>query len=283
MKLIARLFKIPKIFFWNFKARKQSGQHAAEYLNNYPVDYSKNHSKQTLEHWENYNFSGAKKDFDYKGKNKKQKMFYRVVVAVAIFLTVLMLRETDHPVGVQTREGLEYMLTTELDFQPAFDKAVKLGLQTVNMNEAFLNYLPGTSPVLAPQSINEYALPVFGKVIKPYGWIKDSADGLEYFNTGIYISSTPGTVVKASRSGRVIRIAEDKIRGSYILLDHGHNDFTLYAGLGEIFVQENQRVVANTQIAVVGDNQAGIPGVHFEIRENNKLVDPLQIFKNSLN
>ena len=271
MKFISKVFKMPRIFFLNLKERKKTGNYTTDYLNNYTENYPKNYPKNHPK----YNQRNRKKN--------NWNMFRRILVAFAIFLVVLMIRETNHPVGVQTREGLEYMLTTEWNFQPTLDKAVQLGLQTVNMDVPFFNDLPGTSPVLSPRLSNEYAMPVSGKIIKPYGWVKDSAEGLEYFNAGIYISCAPGTVVKASRSGRVVRVGEDKVQGTYVLLDHGKGDFTLYAGLGEVFVKENYQVEAKTQIAIVGEREGSITGLHFEIRENNKLVDPLARFTNFTN
>lgn len=248
-------FKWPKI-------RKKSS--AINYPTNYPTGYSQD--------WESYFSAGTRRNIR---KKSFWQNFYRVLIAFAIFLVALTLRETEHPLGVQARESLKYALTTEWDYQPVLDKAVQIGLQTVSMEVPFFNDLPGTSPVLAPKTDTYYALPVSGTVIKEYGWVKEGADGLERFNPGIYISAEAGSEVKASRSGRVERVGRDESLGTYVLIEHNGNDYTLYAGLSEVYVSEDQAVDVQTIIGTVGENSDGISGLHFEIREDNKLVDPL--------
>lgn len=264
--------KLPR---FNFSLRKKSNNYLDNYPANYPSsNYQSNYSRFKDDNWDSYYFSGGSKGFGKKPSKKPWKTFYRVVVALAIFLVVLSLRETDHPAGVQAREGLRYMLTTDWDYRPAFDKAVQLGLQAVNMDMPFFNDVPGTSPVLAPRTgSSEYAVPVSGQVQRQYGWVTDPQDGLEVFNSGIYISCDEGAEVKAARGGKVARLGEDKELGNYVLIDHSNGDFTMYAGLGEIFVTEGQQVEKEMLLGKVGAGEQ--PGLHFEIRENHKLVDPL--------
>lgn len=239
-------------------------------------EYSSDYSSYNLDDWESYYTTSNKKSSRNKRKKRILPTFYRVVVALAILLVVLTVRETTHPVGVQAREGLKYMLTTEWNFQPAVDKAVQLGLQAVNMQMPFQNDLSGVSPVLSTQVNKDYAVPVNGKVVKKYGWEEDPEIGIERFNTGIAINCPPGSNVKASRDGRVARIGEDESLGVFVLIDHGEDSFTMYAGLGEVLVEENQLVEREMVIGRVSEERANAgTGVHFEIRENDKLVDPL--------
>ncbi|MBM7854523.1 murein DD-endopeptidase MepM/ murein hydrolase activator NlpD [Desulfohalotomaculum tongense] len=252
-------FKLPKLPNFKLKSSSKLG------------DYSYNYSGYNPDDWESYYTSRGKKSFNKKGKSRFWPTFYRVVVALAIFLVVLTLRETTHPVGVRAREELKYLLTTDWNFQPALDKAVQLGLQVVNMEMPFHNEFSGASPALSSKISSQYALPVSGRVLKKYGWVKDPGMGLERFNSGIYIACSPGSNVKASRSGKVARVGTDQTLGTFVLLDHGGGDFTLYAGLGNVNVKENQQVEKEMIIGTVGSGA----GLHFEIRENNELVDPL--------
>lgn len=247
-------------------------------IQSYPTDYSTSGSKFNLNDWESYYRQSKKRGLAGFGKPEVKKgrfrTFYRVTVAVALFLVVLTLKETSNPVGVKARESLKYAMTTEWDMRPAMDKAVQLGLQAVNMDLPFFNDVPGTSPVLAPKVSAEYALPVSGQVTKNYGWNKDT-EGLEQFNSGIFISCDAGCYVKAARGGKVSRLGEDQELGNYVLIDHGGEDYTLYAGLDKVMVQENQQLNVETVIGTIAQGKEGKPGLHFEIRENNKLVDPL--------
>ncbi|MEG6614876.1 M23 family metallopeptidase [Peptococcaceae bacterium 1198_IL3148] len=252
-------------------------------LNNYPYNYSNsytsknysNYNRLNSDDWESYYRYSGQKGYNRKKPRGRLTNFYRAVVAFALLLVVISVRESDNPMAVEARDGLRYALTTEWNFQPALDKAVALGLRAVNMDMPFFNDVPGTTPVLAPKITGEYALPVSGQVTKRYGWITDD-DGLEQFNSGVFISCEAGTYVRASRKGKVARMGADKALGNYVLLDHGSQDYTLYAGMEEILVKENQQVNVETVIGVVAEGESATEtGIHFEIRENNKLVDPL--------
>lgn len=260
--------KWPKIT--NFRVRRKNN------LQSFQSDYS--NSKFNLSDWESYYRKRKNKGLEAFGsptvKKGRFNTLYRVAVALALFLVVLTLKETSNPLGVKARESLKYAMTTEWDVRPAMDKVVQLGLQAVNMELPFYNDLPGTSPVLAPKVDAEYVLPVSGQVTQNYGWVKD-AEGLEQFNSGIFISCEAGCFVKAARSGKVSRLGEDQELGTYVLIDHGGEDYTLYAGLDKVMVEENQQVNGETVIGTVGRSKEGQAGLHFEIRENNKLVDPL--------
>ena len=259
-------FKFPRI-----KLRKKNSPL------NYPTNFSS--ANYTTQDWDSFFATNSRKNsyaaFNNKRKKTRWNNLYRAAAAFAVFLVVLTLKETDHPLGVQARETLKYALTTDWDYQPILDKAVALGLQTVNMDVPFFNELPGTTPVLAPNTENYYALPVSGKMIKNYGWLKEGADELERFNPGIYIAADAGTEVKAARSGRVARVGEDSTLGTYVLIEHSGEDYTLYAGLGDVYVNENDKVETEAVIGTVGEGADGISGLHFEIREDNKLVDPV--------
>lgn len=208
-----------------------------------------------------------------------RRTFYRVVAVLSILAVLLAVRGINHPVGEDIRGGLRYVLTTDWNVRPALEKAVKFGLQMAGVDSHLDSGMPqeGMKEAMGKSGLpGEMLIPVSGKVVRPYGWSNDSMDGMERFHHGIDIAAGPGTPVKAVLSGRVEKIASSPQYGQYIQINHGEGVFTLYACINKIRVKEGQEVRAGEVIAEVagsGDFKEG--GLHFELRENGSLVDPL--------
>lgn len=211
-------------------------------------------------------------------KNGNWKTFYRIVVALGIFAALLVLKESTHPWSQQARDGLRVALTTEWDVTPALDKAVQIGLKTVNMDWPMFNEF--TNPVLPavtePKPDGSWAVPVSGRIVQEFGWTKSQVDNLERFNPGIDISAPIGSPVKAVQPGIVSRIGHDRTYGEFILIEHRKGEYALYAGLTDINFKEGSKVQAGQVIGHVAEQPQGDPVLHFEVRENDKLIDPLK-------
>jgi len=98
---------------------------------------------------------------------------------------------------------------------------------------------------------------------------------------GIDISSPLGTPIKASSSGTVI-YSNNTIKGygNLIILRHSEEYVTVYAHNQINLVEEGSRVERGQIIGKVGQTgRASGPHLHFEIRKNNKAVDPLPYLK----
>jgi len=98
---------------------------------------------------------------------------------------------------------------------------------------------------------------------------------------GIDISSPLGTPIKASNAGMVI-YSNNTIKGygNLIILRHSEELVTVYAHNQANLVEEGIWVEKGQIIGKVGQTgRASGPHVHFEIRKNNKPVDPLLFLK----
>jgi murein DD-endopeptidase MepM/ murein hydrolase activator NlpD len=96
---------------------------------------------------------------------------------------------------------------------------------------------------------------------------------------GIDLLSPAGTPVKAAAPG-VALYAGDGIRGygNMIILRHSDEYVTVYAHNEANLVAEGDRVEQGQIIARVGrTGRATAPHLHFEIRRNNRAVDPLPL------
>lgn len=118
--------------------------------------------------------------------------------------------------------------------------------------------------------------PVSGRVIKRFGMVKNEVSGEEYFHEGVDIEAPLGSPVVAVLSGTVLRVTDDPLLGRVVQIDHGEGIYSLYAYCSEILVREGQEVAQNQVIAKVGySGKATSPMLHFELREQGQLVDPL--------
>lgn len=207
----------------------------------------------------------------------RRKNLLRVGAAVLIFMLFLALKGTSKPWAVAARENLQHVLTTEWDYQPAMERAVQYGLKVANMDwPYFSNPQPVISTPPKDGTGGLLPFPVSGRVVRDYGMTIDPIDNIESFHSGIDIAAPVGTVVRVVQDGKVKRTGDSHVLGRYIMIEHGQGVFTLYGGLSRSSVVEGQQVQAGQAVGEVG-NAGDIPGggLHFEIRENGKLVDPM--------
>jgi murein DD-endopeptidase MepM/ murein hydrolase activator NlpD len=98
---------------------------------------------------------------------------------------------------------------------------------------------------------------------------------------GIDISSPTGAPIKASNAGTVIYSGNTiKGYGNLIILRHSEEFVTVYAHNQVNLVEEGAWVGKGQIIGKVGQTgKASGPHLHFEIRKNNKAIDPLLFLK----
>ena len=121
----------------------------------------------------------------------------------------------------------------------------------------------------------DFLWPVEGKITDVF----DDTEAKRH--QGIDIPSPLGTPIKASSSGKVI-YSGNTIRGygNLIILRHTEGLVTVYAHNQMNLVEEGDRVERGQIIGRVGQTgRATGPHLHFEIRKNNKAIDPLPYLK----
>lgn len=98
---------------------------------------------------------------------------------------------------------------------------------------------------------------------------------------GVDISSPLGTPIKASNAGIVIYSSNTiKGYGNLIILRHSEELVSVYAHNQVNLIEEGMWVERGQIIGKVGQTgRASGPHLHFEIRKNNKAVDPLMFLK----
>ncbi|MBT0663051.1 M23 family metallopeptidase [Geobacter pelophilus] len=121
-----------------------------------------------------------------------------------------------------------------------------------------------TIPVMA---LADNDLPVEnGVVTSGVGWrIDPFGTGKLHFHRGIDIAVPVGTLVRATRPGRILFAGERSGYGATVIVEHGNGDRTLYGHNSLVRVTPGELVEAGTVLAFSGNSGRSTgPHVHFE-------------------
>ncbi len=137
----------------------------------------------------------------------------------------------------------------------------------------------GTEPTLDSPSVlaaGAWTWPVpGGEVVGRFGDARRA-----HRHAGLDIRGRAGEPVVAARGGRV-RYSDDTLRGygMTVVIDHGDGTSSLYGHNSRLLVREGDDVHAGQEIARLGSSgNATTPHCHFEIRRDDRPLDPLPLF-----
>ena len=111
-------------------------------------------------------------------------------------------------------------------------------------------------------------------VSSQFGWRWNGSD----YHYGIDLPAYKNSNIYAAGSGTVITARYNDSYGYYIVIDHGNTLSTCYAHCNKLLVSVGQKVERGQVIAYVGStgNSTGYH-LHFEVRKNGRVIDPLDI------
>jgi len=114
--------------------------------------------------------------------------------------------------------------------------------------------------------------PVAGVVLYGFGPRRGPAPNTTVRHPGITYRTTSEQTVRAIAQGRVEFAGEAEGYGLVVILNHGHNYHSVYAGLGQTMVSIDSVVPAST---TVGSTEAGSRGtLYFEVRHFGEALNP---------
>lgn len=98
-----------------------------------------------------------------------------------------------------------------------------------------------------------------------------------HFHAGLDIAAPFGTTVMAAADGVVVAVGHTRVGyGNYVIIAHGGGIMTLYGHLLETNVEVGNILVRGQRIGLEGSTGWSTgPHVHFELRVNDAVVDPL--------
>jgi murein DD-endopeptidase MepM/ murein hydrolase activator NlpD len=117
--------------------------------------------------------------------------------------------------------------------------------------------------------------PVGGQISSPYGRRENPFGGEQSFHSGVDISETPGTPIKATADGVVSYSGFTQSSGYVVLIEHGCGFSTAYAHNRSNTVKVGQRLKRGEVIGYIGSSGKSTgPHVHYEVWEKGKSVNP---------
>ena len=113
--------------------------------------------------------------------------------------------------------------------------------------------------------------PAKGKVVEEFS---------EGKNKGIDIAGKLGEPIQAASDGKVV-YAGNSLRGygNLVIVKHDNTYLTAYAHNRSLLVKEGDSVRKGQRIAEMGDSDANMVKLHFEVRVNGKPVNPIQFLQ----
>ena len=117
--------------------------------------------------------------------------------------------------------------------------------------------------------------PVQSNISSPYGKRNNPFSAERTFHSGVDISATPGTPIRATADGVVSYSGWTQSSGYVVLIEHGCGFSTAYAHNRSNAVKVGQRVKRGEIVGYVGSTGKSTgPHVHYEVWEKGKRINP---------
>ena len=189
--------------------------------------------------------------------------------------------------GIDRYERLKGYSNSEImiETQKKMDKIMgQLVVQSKSLDEVFSMALNKEKMLASIPAIQPVANKDLRRIASYYGYRMDPFYKVKKFHEGVDFTAPTGTEVYASGNGVVTRTKRS--RGGYgrhIIVDHGYGYSTMYAHLSKSEVRRGQKVKRGQLIGYVGSTgKSTAPHLHYEVRRNNRAVNPIYFFYNDI-
>jgi murein DD-endopeptidase MepM/ murein hydrolase activator NlpD len=151
-------------------------------------------------------------------------------------------------------------------------QGIENGLSSLKLDVDKRNALAAATPSIWP---------AHGWLTSRVGSRPDPITGDKDFHQGLDISADQGSQVYATADGVVTHAAAEGGYGNLIVLDHGYGLETRYGHLSRYNVRPGDRVKRGDVVGFVGSTgRATGSHLHYEVRVNGRLLNPLQLLLN---
>lgn len=116
--------------------------------------------------------------------------------------------------------------------------------------------------------------PIQGTISSTFGWRTPTTATVPKYHTGLDIAAATGTIIQSATDGKVILASSEGDYGKHYKIQI-EDVILIYAHCSKLYLNEGDTVQQGQEIAEVGStgNSTG-PHLHFEIRKEERLVDP---------
>ena len=109
----------------------------------------------------------------------------------------------------------------------------------------------------------------------------DPFTGEKDFHPGLDISADKGDPVYSTADGKVVNASAAGNYGNLVIVDHGYGIETRYGHLSAFKVKVGQAVKRGDLLGLVGSTgRATSSHLHYEVRANGRILNPLQLLLN---
>lgn len=131
--------------------------------------------------------------------------------------------------------------------------------------------------ILTIKNTSSFIKPVEGTISSKYGIRNPTTATVPKNHTGTDIAANTGTKIKSSTDGEVVIASSEGDYGKHLKIQIGRVS-VVYAHCNKLYVKQGDKVKQGQEIAEVGStgNSTG-PHLHFEIRLDEKTIDPEKI------
>ena len=125
--------------------------------------------------------------------------------------------------------------------------------------------------------------PVRGSVTTYFGKNKQGKFGITTHADGIDIKTVAGNEIRAIYNGKVVYAGLLRGYGNLIIIDHGHQYYSLTSRAAELYKKEGDTVSTGEVIGIMTESGGLLgEGLHFEIRHGTEPLNPLHWVKKRL-
>jgi murein DD-endopeptidase MepM/ murein hydrolase activator NlpD len=172
---------------------------------------------------------------------------------------------------IETTKGLD-RISKQLYIQSkSFDEVAKL----VKSKAKLLSSIPAIQPISNEDLRHQPG---------GFGWRTHPIYKTPEFHPGMDFAAPEGTEIYSTGDGVVAR-ADDMAQGygNHVVIDHGYGYTTLYGHMTKFVVRVGQQVKRGQLIGYVGSTGLSTaPHVHYEVRKNSEVVNPINFYYNDL-
>lgn len=167
-----------------------------------------------------------------------------------------------------------YNLDKMIDMMKVQTKSFESVIKLVKNKEKMLACIPTIQPIAVKDLIRHGS---------PFGYRFHPILHIYRMHAGEDLTAAEGTPIHATGKGKVFTAGAQTGYGNVVKIDHGFGYTTVYAHMSKIAVKEGQKVNRGDIIGYVGcTGLSTSPHCHYEVRINNKPVNPVNFYKSEM-
>lgn len=160
----------------------------------------------------------------------------------------------------------------------------KVKIQSTSLGDVFKKAQETQEYLACKPSINPISPADPHWLTSSYGYRSDPFSGKRTAHHGIDLAGPEGLPVHCTGAGTVVYAQMHRYGyGREVVVDHGFGYTTRYAHLHDIYVEKGQMLKRGEVVGTLGNTGKSTgPHLHYEIRKNNRAVNPFYFFYENL-